>query len=316
MKEIKIDIMNKDMIIFAEDRLKRPIDKCDEGMNKNFKQGYKNTCPFCLGNEDICDKETFRIDSKDGWLVKSIYNKYPIIDNKSDKVYGLHEVMIDTNRHNGNFYNMTEREFENLITMYKHRSYELKNKDNVEYVSIFKNYLRQAGASLDHPHSQIITLPFVPPEIKNELLVAEEYFKINKRCMYENLIKEEINLDERMIYNGEKFIVIIPAATKYTGEIRIIFKDKISFEDISDSSINELAQLLEKLFKKIYEVEGNIPFNILIHTYPKNYDCNKFFNSHIHIIPRKYSFGGFELGTGLYVSSRKPEEIANKLKLR
>lgn len=315
MKEIKIDLMNKDMIIFAEDRLKRPIDKCNEDTNKNIVQGYKDKCPFCRGNEDICDKETFRIENEDGWLVKSIYNKYPIIDNKSDNIYGLHEVMIDTNRHDGNFYNMTKCEFRNLIIMYRNRIYELKNKDNVEYVSIFKNYLRQAGASLDHPHSQIITLPFVPPEIKNELSVAEEYFKINKKCLYEKMISEEIELDERIIYNGEKFITLIPSATKYTGEIRIIFKEKIPFDEISKDSIDELAKLFDQLFKKIYEVEGNIPFNIFIHTYPKHIDCEKYFNSHIHIVPRKYSFGGFELGTGIYVSSRRPEEIANKLKL-
>lgn len=316
MKELKIDFMNKDIIIFAEDRLKRPIDKCDKYTNKNIEQGYKDTCPFCLGNEDICDKETFRIESENGWLVKSIHNKYPIIDNKSDDVYGLHEVMVDTSRHDGNFYNMTEREFINLIMMYKNRSYELKNKKNVEYVSIFKNYLREAGASLDHPHSQIITLPFIPPEIKNELSIAEEYFKINNKCLYDDIIKQEINLNERVIYNGEKFIAIVPFATKYTGEIRIIFKDKIAFDEISQCSINELAKLFEQLFKKIYQIEGNMPFNILVHTYPTNIDCKKIFNSHIHIIPRKYSFGGFELGTGVYVSSRKPEEIANKLKLK
>lgn len=315
MKELRIDPINKDMIVFAENRSKRPMDKCNKDMNKNSINGYKKDCPFCVGNEEQCELETFRLGNDKEWYVKSVYNRYPIIDDSSEEIYGLHEVMIDTNRHDGSFYNMTEIEFEYLFIMYKNRYTELKNKKNVEYVSIFKNYLRQAGASLEHPHSQIVTLPFIPPEIQNEIHISKEYFDMNNKCLYEGMINEEIELGERVVYNGTNFIAIVPSATKYTGEIRILFKNKISLDEISEIEIKELSSLFKNLFKKIHYVEGDMPFNIYIHTYPANLDCKKYFNTHIHIIPRKYSFGGFELGTGVYVSSRKPEDIAEKLKL-
>lgn len=316
MKELRIDPISNDIVIFAEDRLKRPMDKCNPKENKNEKDGYKVNCPFCIGNESDCENETFRLEDDKGWTVRSIYNKYPIIDESSEEVFGTHEVMIESNRHDGSFYDMDTKEFENLFIMYRNRFLDLNNRSNVEYVSIFKNYLRQAGASLDHPHSQIITLPFIPPEIKNELQVSKEYFDMNNKCLYEDIIEDEIKLDSRVIYNGKSFVALIPSATKYTGEIRILFKDKVIFNEISDDSISELAKIFDKLFKKIEKVEGKIPFNIYIHTYPTNVDCKDYFNTHIHIIPRKYSFGGFELGTGVYVSSRNPEGIAKKLKLK
>ena len=100
---------------------------------------------------------------------------------------------------------------------------------------------------------------------------------------------------------------------KYTGEIRILFKKNIKFENICNKDIRELSIIFKNLFSNLFKVNGYLPFNIFIHSHPKNIEGN-YFNVHIHIIPRKYSFGGFELGTGLYVSSIEPKDIANKIK--
>ncbi|MGL4914637.1 MAG: galactose-1-phosphate uridylyltransferase [Romboutsia sp.] len=314
MQELRIDEMNNDIVIVAKNRSKRPMDKIKNQSEEETKVEYDKDCPFCRGNENDTTEERFIIEDKEGWLVKSVDNKFPIVDDLPGEIYGLHEVMIDTYRHNGNFYNMNEKEFENLIKMYKNRYTDLICDEKIEYVSIFKNFLRKSGASLMHPHSQIISLSMIPPDIKNEINISKEYYNINKRCLYEDTIKNEIKYGKRIIHNDNYFLVIVPYATKYSGEVRIIFKEKIKFEEMSNTHIKQLSKIFKNLFKRLYEVNGYNPFNLCIHTHPSKIDNNVNFNVHIHIIPRKYSFGGFELSTGIYVSSINPEDLAQKLK--
>lgn len=314
MSNLIIDSMNNDKIIVAKDRSKRPMDKNKDSEEVEIYSEYEKKCPFCRGNEEFIEDEKYKVCDKNGWIVKSVNNKFPIINDEKEDIYGIHEVMIDTYRHNGNFYNMTKEEFTHMFEMYKNRyKYFIKDK-GIEYVSIFKNFLRKSGASLDHPHTQIISLSIVPPEIDNEINIAKDYYKQNKSSLYEDIINKEIKEFERTIYNGKYFLALVPYATKYSGEIRVISKDKIRFENMENKYIDELSKIFEKLFKKLYKVRGYSPFNLYIHTHPTKIKCDEYYNFHMHIIPRKYSFGGFELSTGLYVSSINPSEFANKLR--
>jgi len=313
MKEIRIDNINNDIVIFAKDRARRPMDKVLSNNEDCTIYKYNEDCPFCRGNESYSQNSTFKIEDENGWKVRSVYNKFPIVDNLQDNIYGNHEVMIDTYRHNGNFYNMDEDEFYNMLLMYKDRYSELIKDEKIEYVSIFKNYLRKAGASLNHPHSQIISISIIPPDIEKEINISKQYYIKNKRYLYDDIINEEIKLKERVINNSESFLTIVPKSTKYTGEIRILFKKNIKFENICNKDIRELSIVFKNLFSNLFKINGNLPFNIFIHSHPKNIE-NDYFNVHIHIIPRNHSFGGFELGTGLYVSSIEPKDIAQKIK--
>lgn len=313
MKEIRVDEINNDIVIFAKDRARRPMDKVINENEESIIAEYNKDCPFCQGNEHYTPKSKFKIEDENGWIVRSIDNKFPIVDNSQKSIYGSHEVMIDTYRHNGNFYNMDEDEFYNMLLMYKDRYSNLIKDEKVQYVSIFKNYLRQAGASLNHPHSQIVSISIIPPDIEREINISKQYYIENKRYLYDDIINEEIKEKERVINNSESFLTLVPKSTKYTGEIRIIFKKNIKFENICNKDIRELSIIFKNLFSNLFKVNGNLPFNIFIHSHPKNIEGN-YFNVHIHIIPRKYSFGGFELGTGLYVSSIEPKDIANKIK--
>ncbi|CED94388.1 DUF4931 domain-containing protein [Romboutsia ilealis] len=313
MKEIRIDDINNDIVIFAKDRAKRPMDKVISENEEEIIDEYNKDCPFCRGNEHYTPESRFKIEDENGWTVRSTDNKFPIVDKFQENIYGSHEVMIDTYRHNGNFYNMNEDEFYNMLLMYRDRYSNLIKDEKVQYVSIFKNYLRKAGASLNHPHSQIVSISIIPPDIERELYISKQYYIENKRYLYDDIINEEIREKDRVINNSERFLTVVPRSTKYTGEIRILFKKSIRFENTCNEDIKELSKILKNLFSNLFKVNGNSPFNIFIHSHPKNIKSD-YFNVHIHIIPRQHSFGGFELGTGLYVSSIEPKEIADKIK--
>ena len=275
---------------------------------------YEEKCPFCRGNEQFSDITTSQIDDDLGWICKSVYNKYPIIEKQSINIVGIHEVIVDTYRHNGSFYNMSESEFKNMFIIYQNRYKEyIKNKD-ILYVSIFKNFLKKAGASLTHPHSQIISMSLIPKYIKNEVDILKEYYDSKKESLYQRVINEELTLNERVVYNGEKFLVLIPYASMYNNEVRIICKDNSKFENLSGRNLNELSYIFKKLFAKIYIECGYMPFNLCMHSHPNGLDCDDLFHLHFHIIPRKYNFGGFEVSNGIYVSSIDAKDFANKIK--
>ena len=200
--------------------------------------------------------------------------------------------------------------------MYKNRYIDFKEDKNIKSICLFKNYLRQAGASLMHPHSQIISLPFIPPILKKEYEACEEFYEKMGINMYDNLIEEEIRYENRVIYNDDDFLIFIPEVCRFNGDTVILFKDNTYFSDIEESKLKILSAIMSKLFKKLYSEYGNCPFNLYLHTHPVNEknDYKNKYNVHIHIVPRKFNFGGFELSTGVYISSESSDDIAKRLK--
>lgn len=316
MREIKRDLITNDIVVVAKDRANRPMDKIKGNEDIEIDKEYEEKCPFCRGNENETDESTYEIKDNNGWITRSVYNKYPIVSSSSCGVSGVHEVIIDTYRHNGSFYNMSEDEFFNLFKMYKNRYIDLAKYKDTEYISLFKNFLRKAGASLLHPHSQIVSLSMIPPDVENEINISKKYYDKNKKSLYKKIVEDELEYKERIIYDDEDYIVIVPEVSKYGGEIRVIFKDNIRFENLDEVKIKSLSVIFNKLFKNIYNIQGYNPFNILIHTHPIKLidDEDVHYHAHIHIIPRKYSFGGFELSTNMYISSLNASSLADSLR--
>ncbi|CEN79255.1 galactose-1-phosphate uridylyltransferase [Paraclostridium sordellii] len=314
MKDLKVDVFSGDMIIYAPDRITRPTDLKPIKDEEEVFEEYHRRCPFCRGNERYAPEETFEIKENGRWICRSVYNKFPIIDKSCDLIKGTHEVIIDNYKHNKSFYNMNREEFKNMFLIYQNRYKEYIGNEDVLYVSIFKNFLKKAGASLSHPHSQIISMSIIPKEIRNEIDILNRIYYEKKENLYEKIIDEEILLNERVVYNGEKFIVLVPYASIYGNEVRVICKDNSKFEDLTLNNVEELSYIFDKLFKNIYKVCGYMPFNLCLHTHPKNLKGSELLNLHFHIIPRKYSFGGFEISNGIYVSSVIPKDFANKIK--
>ncbi len=312
MKKLGLDTLSNDKVIIATGRQDRPMDK-----EKLQDEQYQKDCPFCRGNEEIVGEQTAVINKDNKWIVKSVKNKYPIVDNDElNKIKGQHDVIIDNYKHNANFFNMTEDEFYYLLLMYKKRFKDLSQDRNTKYICLFKNYLRNAGASLMHSHSQILSLPIIPPDLIKEYEVCDNFYKEKGINMYQSIIEEEIDYQKRVIYNNDDFLVFIPEVCKFAGDTIILFKESLYFYEVEDDKLKSLAIILKKLFGKIYDEHGNCPFNIYLHTHPINEE-NNYKNSykvHIHILPRRFNFGGFELSTGMYVSSIESEEIAKTLR--
>lgn len=167
-----------------------------------------------------------------------------------------------------------------------------------------------------HPHSQIISFNMIPPEIEKELEVAKRHIASTNRNLYDDIIASEISYGKRVIYNGKYLLAFVPYATRYNGEVRIISKTSDDISDWNEDYIEELSYIFKNLFSKLYIYQGEIPFNLLLHTYPLECEGRNIFRTHIHIVPRKYNFGGFELSTNFFVCGTNPDELASELKFK
>lgn len=322
MSEIREDPFTGRRVIIAKERANRPID--NHGLNNErevIETDYNGKCPFCYGNEHMTPKEVDSIRKGMKWKVRVVHNRFPILssnDQSNEKEdfyvsydgYGYHEVVIETYKHNGSFFNMTENEFYDYLVILKRRYIDLKNRDNVKFISLFKNYQKNAGASLEHPHSQILTTPFIPDYIEKEINNSKKYFNDKGENLHNFIISYEKEKKERVIHESEHFIVIAPYASFYNNEVEIIYKENKRFEDIYELEINELSIIIKKLFEKMHSILGKFPFNMFIHTHPIDEAVVEIYKWHIHITPRLAYQAGFELSTGVFVNAVVPENAA------
>ncbi len=329
MPELRRDPIVDRWVIISSVRKKRPFPKmiCTE----EFKDS--KACPFCPGNEMYAPNEIYAISSipreKDtpGWDVRVIPNKYPALkvegelNKRGIGIYdlmngiGAHEVIIETPEHNLNISDMTSHHVKKILTAYKERILDLKQDIRFKYILIFKNYGFEAGATLAHSHSQLIALPIIPKTVKEEINGAKKYFDFRERCIYCDIISQELYSQLRVIIEEKNFIAISPFAPRFSFETWILPKKHQShFYNISDDEMESLADVLINIFKKLNMALDNPPYNFIIHTSDLVNGNLDHYHWHIEIIPKLSHAAGFEWGTGFFINPTPPEEAVNFLK--
>ncbi len=289
----------------------------------------KNKCPFenpsKFGNAPPV--LVYQNDSNNDWFLQVIPNKYPAVEPPDHNLAhaarlfetragtGFHEIVIfrDHDRHLANF---TEKEIEKVLSAYQERYSSLAKEKHVEYISIFHNHGKEAGSTVPHPHSQILALPILPPDISHSISGSQYYFQKNKKCAHCQMLEQELKDKKRVLYQNEKMIVIIPFASKAEFEIRIFPKKHFAyFEKIEKEERTYLADALKFSLSRIYKKLKDPAFNFFIHTAPVA-DNHKHghYHWHMEILPKFDIWGGFELGTGMDIITLAPEKAAEILK--
>jgi UDPglucose--hexose-1-phosphate uridylyltransferase len=261
------------------------------------------------------------------WFLQVIPNKYPAVEPLDhNPVYpgglfntkagaGFHEIVIfrDHNRHLADF---TKEEIKRVLSAYQERYTSLAREKRIKYISIFHNYGKEAGSTVPHPHSQILALPILPPDVSHSISGSRHYFQKNKKCAHCQMLAQELKEDRRVLYQNEKMIVFAPFASRAEFEIRIFPKKHFAyFNRIKNEELGFLADALKFAFLKIYKKLKDPAFNFFIHTAPtiKNQDYSHY-HWHIEILPKFDIWGGFELGTGMDIITIAPEEAVEILR--
>jgi UDPglucose--hexose-1-phosphate uridylyltransferase len=210
---------------------------------------------------------------------------------------------------------MEERQLEQALWAFRDRINDLKRDRRFRYILVFKNHGEIAGASLEHGHSQLIALPIVPKRVKEEVDHGKLYYELKERCIFCDIIRQEMQAGARIVLETERYAVIEPYAPRFAFETWILPKQHAShFEDAEAPAFQNLAWVLRSVMRKMDKVLERPPYNLMIHSAPVQEAALAYYHWHIEITPRLSKIAGFEWGTGFYINPTPPEEAARFLR--
>jgi len=261
------------------------------------------------------------------WSLRVVPNKFPALqiegglDREGEGLYdmmngvGAHEVIIETPVHEHTLGTMPLEAVEGVLWAYHHRITDLKRDTRFRYVLVFKNEGELAGASLEHTHSQLIAMPIVPSLVKEEMEGARRYYDYRERCIFCDIVRQEVESAKRVIWENARFIAISPFAPRVPFEVWILPKAHEShFDAPSDGKYREMAEILQQVLRRIDKALDTPPYNYVLHTSPFNNERNDFYHWHLEIMPKLTKPAGFEWGSGFHINPTPPEEAARYLR--
>ncbi|MBN1155434.1 galactose-1-phosphate uridylyltransferase [candidate division KSB1 bacterium] len=326
--EIRKDPLSNRWIIISKVRSMRP--------NAWITTRHKSAdliCPFCPGNESETPPEVYAIrkpdtkPNKPGWSIRVISNKYPalIIEGEinpiSNRLYekmggvGAHEVLIETSHHDLDLTSMSRKHVANIFWVIRERFLDLSRDKRFQFIIAFKNHGKLAGASIDHPHFQIIAIPLIPKQVEEELDGARQYYLKNSHCIFCDIIDQELMISSRLVTQTRHFIAIEPYAARSPYETWIVPRShQCRFQEISYELTSDLADIVKITLHAMNQSIGKPAFNLVLHTSPLIKPDYPEYHWHLEIIPKLMNFAGFEIGTGYHINPIPPEEAAAKLR--
>jgi len=335
MSNIRLDLLHNKYILISPERLHRP----DFYQHIPSKIATKN-CPFCEGHEDMTPNEIFAIRDNEpnssGWKTRVVPNLYKAVqieyevDSKIEGIFekiqgvGAHEILIDSPNHDEDIVNLDTLAIELWLNSMVKRKQDLKNDKRLIHLSIFKNYGQNAGATQEHPHTQLLALPVMPKDELDFLKRNFSYYKRHGRGILQDIIENErFSKDKRVVEELDNFIAFCPYASSFPFEVTIApLKNISSIVYCDQGEISNLALIIKKVFEKLHKQLGQFDYNLYFRLSPlnRNFENEEYISSlrenfrfSIHIIPRIYRFGGFELSTNMAINTVPPEECATLL---
>ncbi len=328
MPELRKDPIISRWVIISSERGKRPIN-FSEKMTTTSSQA----CPFCPGNESATPREiaAYRSDNSEanspGWTLRVVSNKYPalIVEGTLQRepvgIYdrmsgiGAHEVIIETPDHDCGLVDLEPQLIRDVLWAYRERYLDLQRDSRFKYILIFKNQGGPAGASVDHSHSQLIATPIIPKRVAEELAGSKKYYDYKERCIFCDIIRQEIIDKSRIVSESDSFIALAPYASRFPFETWLMPKSHLSnYTDTDPDALDELARILKEVLARLKAGLDNPSYNYILHTSPIGNEYRDYFHWHIEIIPKLTRVAGFEWGTGFYINPTRPEDAAKFLR--
>jgi UDPglucose--hexose-1-phosphate uridylyltransferase len=330
MPELRKDPIVGRWVIIATERTKRPHDFSARN------EPRRGLCPFCPGQESMTPPELYAARPSDGpgaranapgWKLRGFPNKFPALrvegelERAGDGIYdrmsgvGAHEVIVETPDHLKRFSDLSEGDIAAVFEAYRHRMLDLSRDSRLKYVMIFKNHGSAAGASMDHPHSQLIALPVVPRVVSEEMKGARKHWRTKERCVFCDIVRQDLKERTRLVYENDAFVALEPYAPKFPFETWILPKQhRARFERSSNEDFAGLANALKVTLGKLNVALADPPYNFILHTTPFGEEDPPHYHWHLEIMPTLTQVAGFEWGSGFYINPTPPEEAAKFLR--
>lgn len=341
MSELRYDPIKHRWVIIASERKMRP----SEFLVPQRQAGPAadaSGCPFEYGQEQRTPHEILSIprarpgSGGPNWQVRVVPNRYPVLRVEGqveregigifDRLSGVgaHEVIVENPDHFRETADLAVDELLQVLVACRSRLLDLRRDPRLRYNLLFKNKGREAGASLSHPHWQLIATPIIPTVVVQELKMAREHFGRKERCIFCDVIGLEQRLGVRVALETERFVAISPFAAAFPFETWVLPRNHShDLAAASDDELRGLAIILRDLLRRMRVLLNDPPYSLVLHTAPSphprvgqpdywstiEYD----FHWHLEFIPRITRVAGFEWGSGYTINPTPPEEAARFL---
>jgi UDPglucose--hexose-1-phosphate uridylyltransferase len=323
MSELRQNMATREWVIIASERAKRPEEFVQPAKERiEDRPAWAERCPFCPGNEEL-DLERLRLPAEGDWTVRVVRNRFPALREEGDRErrfdgincaitgVGHHEVIIEARLHNICPATETLHEVEQTLIALQLRGLAMREDRRVEQVIYFKNHGSSAGASLIHPHAQLLGLPVVPSTIRTRIEAARRYFDDQGVCAYCRMREDEQRQQVRMVVESEWFSAFVPYAAFSPFHLWIIpHRHTASFLAATPDELRDLALVLREVLRKLYFGLNDPDYNYAIRSCPEHEPASESTHWYVAIVPRVNRVAGFEMGSGMFINTALPEESA------
>lgn len=330
MSEYRQDRSSGTWVLIAPARGHRPVDDKSAPPAAANAPAYDPSCPFCPGNERMLPgviADTAATGAP-GWSARVIPNKYPAlagdpgtavpVDAPTDDRmagFGYHEVVIETPKHNLDFVDLDADALKAVLLAYRSRYVALAARPGIRSVIVFRNRGHGAGASLHHPHSQIIATAMVPPRPAAAADWARDRHHRTGQCPTCVELDAELADGSRLIETSDRFVAFVPFAASGPYEVRIAPRlHQTSFADADDDALVEFGALLQRTIRRLDRLLGRRPYNFAIESGIAPATDPASFHWRLRLLPNLTRPGGFELAAGLPINPALPEDDAAALR--
>lgn len=330
MSKVRKDYFSESFVLFTNEK--------PDKIKKLKKVVKKKDCPYCPGNEHITGPADLVLISKEGalakladeeesfvkdWTVRVFLNKDAIVSPDEERIFsdypqysepaiGYHYVVVLSQKHTIDVSEIDSEQWTNILTTVQDKSRWLYSQKHVSYVAVYMNHGVEAGAEIEHPHLQIVSLPTVPPVIEAEAKFMKKPLREKGICPMCVIVKKEES-SKRIIGKTESFITFAPWASKHPYEYWIFPRQhEVSFVKSTQKGISELSEVIHKSIESLTKTLGIVAFNLVVHSSPEK-KTSKQIHWHIEIYPRIETKTGLEISSNIQVNKILPEEAAKKL---
>jgi UDPglucose--hexose-1-phosphate uridylyltransferase len=345
MPELRIDPVCGRRVYVAEDRAGRPTDYVPPaGPPPAEADARREACPFCAGHEAATPHESAATWDADGaWRVRVVPNKYPAValepsapsacglapqalgddaafgGAKPQAAVGIHEVIIESPRHVTELTELDADQFVAVLRMYRDRLRHWAADGRLRHAVVFKNSGFAAGASLEHVHSQLVALPFVPVAVQTELAGAAAWHASSGRCVFCETVAREREQGERLVLDESGYAAVCAYAGRQPFETWIVpTRHSARFDELADAELPALASILQETLRRLSVQCARrgfpLAYNLILHASPFDDAHAASYHWHWELIPRTTHLAGLEWGAGVYINPVSPERAARELR--
>jgi len=338
MPELRKDPISGRWVIISTERSKRPDAFVPEAQPSPA--DYGDSCPYDEGREYMTRPEIMALRRKGtgkdgpGWWVRVVPNNVPVLQIEGDlgrtgvgmfdmmNGIGAHELIIETPKHGEVLPDMEETQIERILWACRDRIVDLYRDKRIKYVLIFKNSGINPETTFFHSIIQIVATPILPKQIKEEMAGAKTYYDFKERCLYCDIMRQELADGDRVIDENNSFLLFAPYASRSPFEANIFPKQHASsYTSITKDEVTDLAVILKRFLRKIRAGLKDPPYNLMLHTRPafvgqrqEGATIEMDYHWHVEVVPKLTKLAGFEWGSGCYINPTSPEEGAKFLR--